>query len=74
MIVPNCPSETPGELQGPHVVTSKDLRESSLPPRVTICLGEQLRAHYSRLVAEPIPVFFLQILEALDQKRRLGHG
>ncbi len=74
LTVPRRPSETPGELQEPHAATSKELREPSFPPRVALCLGERLRAHYSQLMAEPIPEAFLQILDELDQKGRVDHG
>jgi hypothetical protein len=50
-----------------------DLREPSLPPRVTACLLERLSVHYSQLMAKPILETFLQILDERDQKRRGGH-
>ncbi|QRM34423.1 hypothetical protein JO965_35095 (plasmid) [Microvirga sp. VF16] len=74
MIVPSCPSVTSDELQEPQAGTSDHLHKPGLPLMVTACLGEQLRAHYSQLMAEPIPETFLQILEAVDQKGRAGHG
>jgi hypothetical protein len=43
-----------------------------LPPVVTACLGERLRAHYAQLMKEPVPDDLLSILEALDRTGRAG--
>ena len=57
----------PDELQGSQVVSQGPVDEPTLPPQVTICLGERLRAYYSQLMNDPIPGSFIRILETMDQ-------
>jgi Anti-sigma factor NepR len=74
-IVPTASSRKPTEPERLQVVQPEAvMREPALPPQVTAYLGERLRADYSHLVNDPIPDELIQILEALDQKRGLGHG
>jgi hypothetical protein len=40
--------------------------EPMLPPHVASFLGEQLQAYYAKLMSEPVPDRFVQLLAQLD--------
>ena len=42
--------------------------EPTLPPHVVTFLGEQLQAYYAKLMSEPVPDRFVQLLAQLDGK------
>ena len=69
-IRPQAQQNTSNELQGSQVVSQAPVDEPTLPPHVTICLGERLRAYYSELMNDPIPGSFIRILETMDQNGR----
>ena len=66
-IMPQAQQNKPDELQGSQVVPQRPVDEPTLPPHVTICLGERLRAYYSHLMNDPIPGSFIRILETMDK-------
>jgi hypothetical protein len=69
---PNVSQKNPGELNRLQGVRGDLPPEPALPPQVSACLGERLRAHYAQLMKEPVPDNMLRILEALDQSGRGG--
>ena len=48
--------------------------EPALPPHVATVLGEQLQAYYAKLMSEPVPDRFVQLLAQLDAKESGSDG
>jgi len=48
--------------------------EPALPPHVAAFLGEQLQAYYARLMSEPVPDRYVQLLAQLDTKEGGSDG
>jgi len=71
---PKVPQTTLGELRQLQEVRGEPHPEPTLPPDAAACIGERLRAHDALLMNGPVLDDLVRILEALDQKRRLGDG
>ena len=61
--------EQPDPLEEIFDVNSDSGPEPMLPPHVATFLGEQLQTYYSKLMSEPVPDRFVQLLAQLDGKR-----
>ncbi len=48
--------------------------EPTLPLHVATFLGEQLQAYYAKLMSEPVPDRFVQLLAQLDRKGNDSNG
>ncbi|WP_134495469.1 NepR family anti-sigma factor [Microvirga pakistanensis] len=48
--------------------------EPALPLHVATFLGEQLQAYYAKLMSEPVPDRFVQLLAQLDAKESRSDG
>ena len=72
--MPQVQQNTPDELQGSRVALRGPMPEPILPPHVTTCLGERLRAYYSQVMNDPVPDSFTRILEVIDRKGRASRG
>ena len=69
---PKAPQSKSVALPQLQAVPDEPHPETTLPPDVTACLGERLRAHYAALMNEPVPDDLLRILEAIPQTGRAG--
>jgi hypothetical protein len=55
-------------------VTGDPGPDPALPPHVATFLGEQLQAYYARLMSEPVPDRYVQLLAQLDTKEGGSDG
>jgi hypothetical protein len=66
--------EQPDPLEEIFDVNSDPGPEPMLPPHVATFLGEQLQTYYSKLMSEPVPDRFVQLLAQLDTKQGASDG
>ncbi len=74
MTLPKISQTETNEVIDLHAMGSELPHEPFLPPDITACLGERLRAYYSQLLNDPVPESFIQILKSMHQKERPDRG
>ena len=66
--------EQPDPLEEIFDVNGDPGTEPMLPPHVATFLGGQLQAYYAKLMRQPVPDRFVQLLAQLDTKQGASDG